>query len=162
MITNADTGAVFGWAWERLAYCAVGGTDSGCTNPVDAATESHLTTTAGGAVASDVIITNDGVQPVLQLADGSFVGVGYTSGQGAHMMAFDTSGNVKWTVPGDYPQYYPKMLTADGSIVTNTGLTFDATTGLATGQLASLPEFQSWIGKWLQLWLHSGCVVCLP
>jgi hypothetical protein len=39
--------------------------------------------------------------------------VGSVNGSGGNsMVAFDTSGNVKWTVPG----YSPKMATADGDV----------------------------------------------
>jgi hypothetical protein len=122
-------------------------------------TENHLTTMTGGVVSSDVVL-GDAVaglfSPVLQLADGSFVG----SGLGG-MVALDASGNVKWAVPGGYT---PDIATADGSIIGDVGgvynngnqyvpgpgSTFDASTGLATGQLPSFPT-QSWVGNEYQL-----------
>ena len=70
------------------------------------------------------------------------------------MIAFDASGNVKWTIPG----YNADMATADGGIVADTGtvctpngctagtaVTFDAN-GNATGQMASSPG-ESWTGE---------------
>jgi hypothetical protein len=159
-ITNADQGAVFSWRLYDLTQgynCAVSVNNSCVTPGGPRPIENHLTTMAGGAVASDVVWgdaiagQSNAVQPVLQLADGSYVG----NASGA-MVAFDASGNVKWTVPG----YNPDMATADGGIIADAGgsfniftrmytpgsaSTFDAT-GLATGQLASLPT-QSWTGN---------------
>src|SRR5262249_47493322 len=81
MITNADTGAVFSWQVFRQNYCALE-TASGCIGSVDSVLEYHLATTAGTSVASDVVwnqvVPNqyyDSVEPVLQLEDGSFVGI---------------------------------------------------------------------------------------
>jgi hypothetical protein len=117
---------------------------------VDATTEYHLTTTAGGAVTANVIMNqavpgqNQAILPVLQLEDSSFVGaVGSFNGVGMNsMVAFDASGNVRWTVPNDSPQ----MATADGGIIGSSGSTYDAN-GSATGQLPNLPQFQSWLGN---------------
>jgi hypothetical protein len=42
------------------------------------------------------------------------------------------------------------MATADGSVIASNGgnaTTFDAATGVATGQLPSFPQFQSWVGN---------------
>ena len=111
----------------------------------------------GGGVVSDVIWADDMVGPlipVLQLADGSFVG--QIVGGGIAMIAFDSGGNVNWTQPG----YTPLMATADGGIIATSGGSFDfvnggfisgnATTfdssGTASGQLPILPT-QSWTGN---------------
>ncbi len=57
------------------------------------------------------------------------------------MVAFDSSGNIKWIVP----DYYPAMATADGSIIAWDGTQFDSN-GNATGQIGSFPT-QSWTGN---------------
>jgi hypothetical protein len=108
-----------------------------------------LFTMTAGTVSSDVVLS-DALQPILQLADGSFVG----SGLGG-MVAFDATGNVKWTTSG----YNPDIATADGGIIGDVGgsyngnqyipgpgSTFDASSGLATGQLPIFPT-QSWVGN---------------
>jgi Peptidase M15 len=123
-------------------------------------TENHLMTMTGGVVSSDVVGGQVGsIQPVLQLADGSFVGIGSDPTYGSTMVAYDTSGNVKWTAPG----YNPDIATADGGIIADVGGSyngiqyvpgpgsmFDASSGLATGQLSSFPT-QSWVGNDYQL-----------
>lgn len=55
---------------------------------------------------------NSAVFPVLQLADGSYVGSAFGSTNN-YMVAFDASGSVKWTVPG----YNPDIATADGGML---------------------------------------------
>ena len=68
------------------------------------------------------------------------------------MVAFDSSGNIKWIVP----DYYPTMATADGGVIAEYGpldnstrtfraATFDAN-GNATGRLGNLPMY-SWTGS---------------
>jgi hypothetical protein len=86
------------------------------------------------------------LSPQLQTQDGSFVGeVGVGPAPGTvtqyNMVAFDSSGNTKWSVPNDYPQ----IATADGGVIGYSGVTYDAN-GNATGQLGSLPT-QSWTGN---------------
>jgi hypothetical protein len=158
IITNADQGAVYSWRLIKQGYCASKTFSysspipwtfvSNCVTNVDQVTENHLTTSAGGAVSADVIWNdvipgqNAAVQPVLQLADGSFVGSA-SSQAGRTMVAFDASGNINWTVPG----YTPQMATADGGIITASGATFDAS-GSATGLLPNLPTF-SWKAAYL-------------
>jgi hypothetical protein len=173
-ITNADQGAMVSWRLADLAnlqYCAdtkvtyyfiynnapPTGPVSTCITPATLPNENHLTTMNESGGISDVVWQdavagqNTAVQPVLQFADGSYVGsVSDISGNG-DMVAFDASGSVKWTVP----RYGPDIATADGGIVADTGLssngykqqgtTFDAS-GNATGQLASLAT-QSWLGN---------------
>jgi len=181
-ITNADQGALFSWflLGTRPDPCAVfvatgtqfattwrEGPGGGCVTPaIPAPNEAHLTMMSGGVLSSDVVWNStvvpgqaDEVQPVLQLADGSFVGRVIYADYNATvaMVAFDAAGNVKWTAPG----YSPDIATADGSIIADLGgsydfsgnhytpgpaSTFDASTGLATGQLASFPT-QSWVGN---------------
>lgn len=144
-ITNADQGALFSWSASWYSYCALGTTGKGCAM-VNGGHENHLTTMSGGAISADAV-WNDAVpgqyypvNPVLQLQDGSFVGSG-----GNSMVAFDASGNVRWTVPGDSPQ----IATVDAGIIGSSGTTYDAN-GLATGQLGSLPT-ESWRGNAYQL-----------
>jgi hypothetical protein len=144
-LTNADTGSVLSWQLMNGSYCPAT-TDGVCSSTVKASTEYHFTTTAGTAVASDVVMApavpgqSAPITPVLQLADGSFVGS--VQGQsGNYMVAFDSSGNVNWTVPG----YFPQIATADGGIISANGTTFDSS-GNATGLLGSLPT-QSWLGN---------------
>jgi hypothetical protein len=94
-----------------------------CVTPANPSNENHLTTVNGGAVTSDVVWgnavagQNGTVQPVLQLADGSFVGYAFDGNGGQYMVAFDASGKVKWTVPG----YSPDIATADGGIIGDFG-----------------------------------------
>lgn len=95
------------------------------------------------------------VIPVLQLQDGSFVGVVDVSGIPGSptaisvgcpvcgpidMVAFDASGNVRWVVPGEQPE----IATDDGGLIGESGTTYDQG-GNATGQVLSLT--QSWIGN---------------
>ena len=121
MITNADTGIVLTW--------------SAVTGPQMAVT----TGTSVSVVNGPMTPGQQAVTPVLQLQDGSFVG------SAGDMVAFDATGNVRWTVPG----YQPQIATADGGVIAtdpNTGsaVTFDQN-GNATGQLCSLPTY-SWPG----------------
>jgi hypothetical protein len=142
MITNADTGILISWQTDDWGYCTIL-SDSGCAGRVDTVIENHLTTVSGGTSVSDLTWNPPGqsqspaVMPVLQLADGSFVG-----SRGISMVAFDASGNTRWTVPNDSPQ----MATADGGIIGSSGTAFDAN-GNATGQVGSLPTF-SWKGAY--------------
>ena len=160
MITNADTGAAVSWKVDYYHYCPVA-THAGCVSDVDRKTEYHLTTTAGGSVASDVLWDVPGpvfpgqqpIAPALQLEDGSFVGSVETQA-GSSMLAFDSSGNIRWTVPN----YFPGMATADGGIIgslvrsfdwstgTFTGATFGAN-GAATAQVV-LQTYYSWKGSY--------------
>ena len=86
------------------------------------------------------------IYPVLQAQDGSFVGaVGAGPSPGTvtqyNMVGFNSSGNVSWNVPNDWPQ----IATADGGVIGTSGITYD-NQGRATGQLA-LMATQSWLGN---------------
>lgn len=125
-ITNADTGVLFTWSADTGGSeppCPPGTLfGSGCTfgNPF------HLTTTSGTAVASQAT-SNMGaglIQPMLQRADGSYVGT-----DGTNMFAFTTSGTQLWTVPNDTPQ----IGTSDGGAIGASGITYDRN-GNANGQ----------------------------
>jgi len=95
------------------------------------------------------------VQPVLQLEDGSFVGSSFCQAVDS-MVAFDSSGSIKWSVPN----YYPSIATADGGVIGALAYSFDNSTGTfegatfntngaATGLLASLPTYLSWKASYL-------------
>ncbi len=57
------------------------------------------------------------------------------------MIAFDASGNVRWTVPNDYPL----IATADGGVIGQSGIIYDQN-GQATGQIPNLAAY-SWTGN---------------
>ena len=160
-LTNADTGALFSWHAFQQGYCALSVDSSNplqpnpqCQATVNTLIDNHLTTTAGTAIAADVIwqppvaTPFTAVSPALQLADGSFVG---SAGFSPNMIAFDAAGNTRWVVPG----YNPQMATADGSVIGQAGSTFDPGTGSiipgpaatfdgngsATGRLPALPTY---------------------
>ena len=93
------------------------------------------------------------VAPVLQAQDGSFVGTVWTTDRSQYMVAFDATGNVRWSVPG----YCPQTATDDGGVIATPGsycdpagssgaaVTFDQN-GSATGQMGKLPTY-SWVGN---------------
>jgi hypothetical protein len=56
------------------------------------------------------------------------------------MAAFDASGNVRWSVPNEYPQ----IATADGGVIGQSGITYDQN-GNATGQINRVTY--SWTGN---------------
>lgn len=140
------------YSWQAIKNCY-----SFQTNCIGG-TENHLTSVAGGSLAGDVIWDAGGYQPftpvlpVLQLADGSYIG-SLNGTAGNAMMAFDAAGNVRWTTPG----YSPQMATADGGIIATGSSVYDPASGTylpgpvstfdangtATGQLANFPTF-SW------------------
>ena len=150
ILTNADTGVVISWSAGFGAYCAYQDTPydwqgrvnqpfifEGCVNP---AIVNQLSTIGGGGVSTAQ--TSELLEPVLQRTDGLFIGLGQSDGS---MIAFDTSGNIKWSVPN----YSPQIVTADGGVIAQTNIggstiasTFDAN-GNATGQLGNLPTY-SW------------------
>jgi len=140
VITNADTGVLLSWE----------SSETGMGDPY----EQHMAVTTGTSVSliSGPWIPGQtyAVIPVLQAQDGSFVGtveVGSDANNQplVNMIAFDASGNVRWSVPGNYQ---PKIATADGGVIATlddgSAATFDSD-GNATGQMASLPTY-SWLG----------------
>jgi hypothetical protein len=155
ILTNADTGVVVSWSAGFGGYCAYESgpygwqstapfVEGGCLTP---SIVNQLSTIGGGGISTAQ--TSELLQPVLQRADGIFIGNGETDGS---MIAFDSSGNIKWSVPN----YTPQIATADGGVIAQTNIggstitsTFDAN-GNATGQLGSLPTY-SWIGNAYQL-----------
>jgi hypothetical protein len=121
-----------------------------------------MATTTGGAVslmsAPRIPGQEWAVEPVLQAQDGSFVGSVWAgeNGNTPNMVAFDATGNVRWTVPG----YGPKIALADGGVIaqawdpdaqdfTGPAVTFDEN-GNATGMMGDLPTY-SWMGNAYEL-----------
>lgn len=154
LITNADQGVVLSWTAPGYNYCASQYNPlqynpphipvpivTGC---VQSPSINQLTAISGGGGGSSAS-TQVQLQPILQRADGTFIGQVYGVGMGA----FDQSGNILWTVPN----YNPIMATADGGVIATTqnsngGLvtaTFDAN-GNATGQ-APNPQGYSWTAQ---------------
>jgi hypothetical protein len=130
MITNGDTGALLSWSawnWETplLGMAVTNGTS------VNVVSAPQLP----GQI--------DAVVPALQAQDGSFVGTAWAGENGdvPYMVAFDATGNVRWSVPNEQPQ----IATADGGVIGQSGITYDQT-GSATGQMGSMP-IQSWTGN---------------
>jgi len=139
MITNADQGILFTLQGAGLGY-------TGFVMAVTTGTSVSLTN-------APVVFGSDGdmdaVQPVLQAQDGSFIGtvqIGWDNGPLNAMAAFDQSGNIRWTVPGNYQ---PQIATADGGLIatdpSGAAYTFDQY-GNATGVLAGSPT-QSWMNE---------------
>ena len=146
LITNADLGVLYSWGGCNSGYPAYS-----CTP------QYQLTTIAGDGIASTVTtslgsgnyVGNGAVNPVLpmlQRQDGTFVGT--TSGDGipGTMMAFDPSGNLKWSQPNDTPQ----IATSDNGVIGASGTTYDQN-GNATGKRAKLNSpngYQNSGGQW--------------
>jgi hypothetical protein len=88
------------------------------------------------------------VMPTLQAQDGSFVGTALdnsTNPATPNMVAFDASGNVRWSVPG----YTPQIATDDGGVIgisenTGSAVAFDQN-GNAVGQIGD--PTQSWTAQ---------------
>jgi hypothetical protein len=87
--------------------------------------------------------------PVLQAGDGSFIGTVAAGGDETvtHMVAFEATGAVRWTVAGNYQ---PRIATFDGGVIARVdeGATtiFDQT-GSARRQIDGLPTY-SWKGAY--------------
>ena len=153
MITNAASGVLASWRAQprceqndgSTTWHPIVQTDPNCTSP---GWEDHLTTTAGGALGSDVVWAPPGVsldypeQPVLELDETTRAGIG---ANGVGVQVFDASGQIKWTLPG----YYPLMATFGGGLIArsvNGGFYEFGPDGTAVGQLAIL-SIQSWLGN---------------
>ena len=76
----------------------------------------------------------------LQAQDGSFVGTYMDNSGQTDMIAFDSSGNVRWTVPNETPQ----IATDDGGVIGQSGAVYDPS-GNAVGQIPNAT--QSWFGR---------------
>jgi len=154
IITNADQGALYSWQATETCYpdADYGLRSYRHVGTCAADTEHHLTTTSGGALASDVVWDHGGVSswwpatPVLQLEDDSFAGT-VRSNSGDVLVVFDAAGHVKWSVPG----VQPEIATAGGELVASYGsayYTFDSG-GSAIGRFSDLPSYS---------WLQNGYV----
>jgi hypothetical protein len=148
LISNADVGVVLTWS---LTFGA----------NQDLTTQFGMAITTGASVnvlsgpsvpGQQTSHADDGsatglnpVVPILQREDGSFIGsvLFQTNPQQINMVAFDASGNVLWSVPNEQPQ----IATADGGVIGQSGITYDAN-GNATGQVN--PVTQSWTGDLYQ------------
>ncbi len=151
LITNADQGVLLSWSSSSSAYCGyhsiLDNSTSGC---VAASNQNMLTPITNGSaspsIAQNLPGQNSPAQPVLQAQDGSFIGV-VSVGSTSLMVDFDSSFNVKWSVPGNYG---PMIATADGGVIAKTSdtgaATFDSN-GNATGQMAGLQTY-SWKGAY--------------
>ena len=154
MITNSDQGTVIGWEADVPQYCgSATGYPLVCGKQLPSASTFGLATTSGSSLTSFSTTNLPGqataIIPGVQTQDGSFVGavgVGPAPGTATqyNMIAFDQSGNVRWSVPNDWPY----IATADGGVI-GYSTTYDAN-GNATGQLASLPTY-SWTWSAYQL-----------
>jgi hypothetical protein len=134
MITNADKGILLSWDSVEAGFKTV----------------DMMALTTGASVS---LINSPGIPgqwgnviPVLQAQDGSFVGTVGDSNGTPYMIAFDATGNVRWTVPN----YSPQIATADGGVIATSddgsAIAFDQN-GNATGQIPNLPTY-SWTGNW--------------
>ncbi len=115
MISNGDTGVLLSFVDFN-------------TSP-----DTHIEATTGtnvvqvGTIAGR-FIQNPAITPMVQAQDGSFIG-SYSLGGQYYMVAFDASGNERWTVTNEQPQ----IATADGGVIGQSGIIYDPN-GNATGQ----------------------------
>ncbi|MFZ0308794.1 MAG: IPT/TIG domain-containing protein [Candidatus Sulfotelmatobacter sp.] len=144
LITNADQGVLYSWA-----ACPSTLISNNCT------AQFLLTTVADGSPST--VTANMGyqpglsyegivpVQPILQRADGSYIGTAINPQLGNTMVAFTSSAQQLWSVPNDTPQ----IATADGGVIGASGTTYDQN-GNVDGQISSLspPSTQSNGGQW--------------
>ncbi len=133
MITNADTGIVLSWVDEE-------------GSPGYGQPRMAVTTGASASVVNTPGAGQFGViTPVLQAQDGSFVGASLDADWNPlSMIGFDASGNLLWSVGGNWQ---PQIATADGGLIAT-----DQDTGAAVGygqngnakwQMGDLPDY-SW------------------
>jgi hypothetical protein len=122
MITNADTGVLL--TIKSDGY--------------------YMATTTGTSVSIVQATPFPGqaspYNPMLQAQDGSFVGTVFDDQPKQYMVAFDASGNMRWSVPDETPL----IATADGGVIGQSGITYNQS-GSATGQIANMPTY-SWLG----------------
>ncbi len=119
IITNADQGVLVSWTLETAPYSPNYGTETAAY---------YIAAVSGGSLMAQGT-TQVPVQPILQAQDGTFYGTNTNTGA---MIKFDRSGNIQWSVPGDYPQ----IATVDGGVVGASGITYDSN-GNADGQIES-------------------------
>ena len=188
MITNADQGVLISWVVDRF-YEEAGTYQFDAVPrvrqrplwaPMDVTVDVDGFVSVGMAVSNGTSVTavnpptipgqGSHVVPMVQLQDGSFVGVIGANSQGGYyigpalqaacvgypgvtcpegvqrdMTAFDASGNVKWVVPNETPQ----IATDDGGVGGQSGIKYDAS-GAAIGQIPTLPTY-SWLGYAYQI-----------
>ncbi len=150
MITNADNGILLSWSmgWIRKLARPGGAPDASEPQPKVSAVRpptfylglvsggGYSTTSAGAQVGGQA----SAIVPVLQAQDGSFVGTVTDNQSNQYMVAFDSGGGVRWTVPNEIPE----IATDDGGVIGQSGITYDQN-GSATGQTTLFT--QSWLGN---------------
>jgi hypothetical protein len=154
-ITNADEGVLVSWN-----TCET----SGPSNPCQSVSRMAMLTgtSVSGLNPPQMPGQSQPIIPVLQAQDGSYIGTA-----GNAMIAFDQTGNLRWSVAGDWQ---PQIATADGGLIAtllddNTGnaigtYTFDQN-GNTTGQpQASIPY--SWDQQWYSVALGQIAEVAGP
>ena len=199
MITNADQGVLISWVVDQLyeeagtyQYDAVPRVrQRPLWAPMDVTVDVDGFVSVGMAVSNGTSVTAvnpptipgqaSHVVPMVQLQDGSFVGVIGLNSQGGYyigpalqaacvgypgvtcpegvqrdMIAFDASGNVRWVVPNDQPA----IATDDGGVIGQSGIKYDQG-GNATGQIDNLPEY-SWTQRWYSSSLMQVTAVAYP
>ena len=138
LITNADQGVLASWEVDT----SVGYSSNTTTSAF------NLATTSGTSVSiSPMNVPGQvaPVEPVLQRADGSYIGTYQPSTGGAAMLAFTAAGQQLWS----QLNYTPQIATAGGGVIaqniqTNQSVTFDSN-GNQTGQIGNLGTY-SWTG----------------
>jgi len=137
LITNADTGVLL--SWELLTTYPPEGPNPNVPPPVF-----NLSLTTGTSVSTIAEASVGGqlaqIVPVLQSQDGSFVGTvqyGDPNNPQSEMIAFDATGNTRWTVPNEQPA----MAVADGSVIGQSGVIYD-TSGNAFNNVGWLPTYE--------------------
>jgi hypothetical protein len=152
LITNADQGVLLSFQVqegvqvnETVIGCIPGPNCNGPTTTYTSnpgVSNSYLATISSGGDVSLSLLNlpgqNGPVQPVLQRADGSYIGNVSTS-TGNPMIAFTSSGSTLWTGPNDTPQ----IASLGGGVIAASGTTYDPN-GNVTGQIANMPT-QSWL-----------------
>lgn len=144
LITNADQGVLYS------SDLCLGTPGSQCTQQLTTVTNGSASTVTTGIGAGSFT----SIQPVLQRADNSYIGIASTPA-GNSMVAFTASGQQLWSQPNDSPQ----IATSDGGVVGTSGTTYDQH-GKVTGQIAQMPTY-SWKAAY-QLGSADSVAVPLP
>jgi len=163
LITNADQGVLLSFqvqegiqsTWTQTTCIPSAGCDphtddtsSGTQN--NGTPNSYLATISSGGSVSLAQLNLPGqtapIQPVLQRADGPYIGTVQVSGGINIMMAFASSGQQLWS----QPNYAPRIATSDGGVIATSpsgqAVTFDQN-GNADGQMGNLLTY-SWKGAY--------------
>ncbi len=109
LITDGDQGVLYSWA-----LCSFSNQPTPCTaqyslTHITNGVPSTVTTNIGYQIGNSTYP----VQPKLQRQDGTYVG----SLLDGSMVVFDVAGNLKWQTPN----YDPKIATADGGVIVQSG-----------------------------------------